>query len=136
MRSVLILVAALFAVACQPMPADGGKTDLAQSSGQVPVQTPAQSAAGGTDAAACAAQGGKMLPQGRMQTMRCVISYTDAGNRCTDGGQCQGDCRVEAAAEAPNAGAAAVGQCQATSSRFGCYTTVKDGKAEATICVD
>ena len=132
----LMMAAALFAAACQPMPADGGKTDLAEVSGQTPVQTPAQSAAGGTDAAACAAQGGKMLPQGRMQTMRCVISYTDAGQRCTDGDQCQGDCRVEDVANAPRAGSAAVGQCQAASSRFGCYTTVEDGKAEATICVD
>ena len=46
------------------------------------------------------------------------------------------DCRVEDVADAPQAGAAAVGQCQATSSRFGCYTTVESGKAEATICVD
>lgn len=136
----LMMAAALFAAACQPMPADGGKTDLAEVSGQTPVQThgqtPVQSAAGGTDAAACAAQGGKMLPQGRMQTMQCVISYTDAGQRCTDGDQCQGSCRIPDVAEAPRAGAAAVGQCQPTSSSFGCYTTVEDGKAEATICVD
>ena len=128
----LMMAAALFAAACQPMPADGGKTDLAEVSGQTPVQ----SAAGGTDAAACAAQGGKMLPQGRMQTTRCVISYRDAGQRCTDGDQCQGSCRIPDVAAAPAAGAAAVGQCQPTSSSFGCYTTVEDGKAEATICVD
>lgn len=136
MKRILILAAALLAAACQPMPADGGKTDLAQAPAQTLAQTPAQSAAGGTDAAACQAQGGKMLPQGRMQTMRCVISYTDAGTRCTDGDQCQGDCRIEEAAGTPHAGTAAVGQCQANSSRFGCYTTVEDGKAEATICVD
>ncbi|HYD26732.1 hypothetical protein [Brevundimonas sp.] len=125
----LMMAVALLAAACQPMPAaDGGRTDLAEAA---PV---AQT--GADDAAACAARGGKMLPQGRMQTVRCVVSYTDAGTRCTDGDQCQGDCRVEDVAEAPRAGAAAVGQCQATSSRFGCYTTVEDGKAEATICVD
>jgi hypothetical protein len=39
-------------------------------------------------------------------------------------------------ANAPAAGANAIGQCQASSGRFGCYTTVEDGKAEATICVD
>ncbi|HYC67231.1 hypothetical protein [Brevundimonas sp.] len=127
----LMMAAALFAAACQPMPADGGKTDLAEAAPAAPV---AQT--GADDAAACSARGGKMLPQGRMQTMRCVVSYTDAGNRCTDGDECQGDCRVEDVANAPQAGAAAVGQCQATSSRFGCYTTVEDGKAEATICVD
>lgn len=127
----LMMAAALFVAACQPMPADGGRTDLAEAAPAAPA---AQT--GADDAAACAARGGKMLPQGRMQTMRCVVTYTDAGQRCTDGDQCQGDCRVEDVAEASRAGAAAVGQCQATSSRFGCYTTVEDGKAEATICVD
>ena len=123
-----VMLAALLAAACQPIPADDGRTDLAQA---VPAaQTPAD------DASACAARGGKMLPQGRMQSLQCVVSYTDAGQRCTDGDDCQGDCRVEDVADAPQAGAAAVGQCQATSSRFGCYTTVESGKAEATICVD
>ena len=123
-----VMLAALLAAACQPMPADDGRADLAQA---VPAaQTPAD------DASACAARGGKMLPQGRMQSLQCVVSYTDAGQRCTDGDDCQGDCRVEDVANAPQAGAAAVGQCQPTSSRFGCYTTVEGGKAVATICVD
>ena len=123
-----VMLAALLAAACQPIPADDGRTDLAQA---VPAaQTPAD------DASACAARGGKMLPQGRMQSLQCVVSYTDAGQRCTDGDDCQGDCRVEDVADAPHAGAAAVGQCQATSSRFGCYATVENGKARAAICVD
>ena len=117
-----VMLAALFAAACQPMPADGGPTGLGQTSA--------------SDASACAARGGQMLPQGRMQTLQCVLTYTDAGQRCTSGEDCQGECRVEDVANAPSAGAAAVGQCQATSSRFGCYTTVEGGKAQATICVD
>ena len=129
MKRILIAAAVLMA-ACQPMPAEGGRTDLAEA-------TPArQSVAGSEDAAACAAAGGKMLLQGRMQTLRCVISYADAGRRCTDGDDCAGDCRIEEVAGAPAAGAQAVGRCQATSNRFGCYTTVEAGKAEATICVD
>ena len=48
----------------------------------------------------------------------------------------KGDCRIEEVNGAPNDGATAVGQCQANSSRFGCYTTVEGGRAEATICVD
>jgi putative hemolysin len=130
MKRILIAAAALLAAACQPMPANDGPTDLAEA-------TPAaQSAAGSEDAAACAARGGKMLPQGRMQTMLCVISYADAGRRCTDGDDCAGDCRVEDVTGAPAAGTNAVGQCQASSSRFGCHTRVEGGKAEATICVD
>ena len=125
----LVMLAALLAAACQPMPAEGGKADLVQAA-PAAAQTPAD------EASACAARGGKMLPQGRMQSLRCVVSYPDAGQRCTDGDQCQGSCRIPDVAAAPAAGAAAVGQCQPTSSSFGCYTTVEDGRAEATICVD
>lgn len=131
----LLIVAALMAAACQPMPAsESGRTDLAESGA---VQSPASGGeVSGLSATECAARGGKMIPQGRMQTERCVVSYSDAGKRCTDGDDCLGDCRVEDVAAASQAGQAAVGQCQANSSRFGCYTTVEGGKAEATICVD
>lgn len=130
MKRILIAAVALLMAACQPLPAGDGKTDFAEA-------TPAtQSPVGAEDAAACAARGGKMLPQGRMQTLRCVVTYADAGRRCTDGDDCAGDCRVDDVANAPTAGTNAVGQCQVNSSRFGCYTTVEGGKAEATICVD
>lgn len=135
MKRILIAAAALLASACQPMPASEGKADLAEAAPVVQASA-AQSVAGSEDAAACAAAGGKMLPQGRMQSVRCVITYADAGQRCTDGDDCAGDCRVEDVADAPTAGTNAVGQCQASSSRFGCYTTIENGKAEATICVD
>jgi hypothetical protein len=126
-----VMLAALLAAACQPMPAEGGKADFAQTThGAHGGQTPAD------EAAACARRGGKMLPQGRMQSLQCVVSYSDGGKRCTDGDQCEGSCRIPDVTNAPRAGAAAVGQCQPTSSGFGCYTTVEDGKTEATICVD
>lgn len=132
----LLILAALLAAACHPMQSaeSGGRADLADNGA---VQSPAS----GGDVASlnevdCLARGGKMVPQGRMQTMRCLVSYADAGKRCTDGDDCQGDCRIEDTAAASQAGQAAVGQCQANSSRFGCYTTVENGKAEATICVD
>ncbi|GAA0868340.1 hypothetical protein GCM10009116_04710 [Brevundimonas basaltis] len=139
----LMIIAALLAAACQPLPADDSPTGPAERPADrvvdevgttdvpPPVRVPENAAA-----ADCLARGGKMLPQGRMQTLQCVISYSDGGTRCTDGDQCQGSCRIPDAAAAPRAGAAAVGQCQPTSSAFGCYTTVEDGKAQATICVD
>ncbi|MFA4950006.1 hypothetical protein [Brevundimonas sp.] len=130
MKRILIAAAALMMAACQPVPTT---TPTQTASTDTPaVQTPAP----GTDAAACAARGGKMLPQGRLQSLQCVVSYADAGRRCTDGDDCQGDCRIGEVNGAPDAGSAAVGQCQANSTRFGCYTTVEGGKAEATICVD
>ena len=135
MKRILIAALAVLMAACQPMPASDGPTEIAAivPAGQTVI---GPSVAGSEDAAACARAGGKMLPQGRMQSVRCVITYADAGRRCTDGDDCAGDCRVEDVASPPTAGAPAVGQCQVNSSRFGCYTTVEGGKAEATLCVD
>jgi putative hemolysin len=113
--------AALLVTACvpvTPVPADTA----------VPGQTPT--------AAACNARGGELRPVGRMQTLQCVIKYSDAGKRCTDGDDCLGDCRLADVAARPPEGAAAVGVCQASSDRFGCFTTVENGRAGATLCVD
>ena len=135
MKRIMIAALAVLMAACQPIPASDGTTEIAAivPAGQTVI---GPSVAGSEDAAACARAGGKMLPQGRMQSVRCVITYADAGRRCTDGDDCAGDCRVEDVASPPAAGANAVGQCQVNSSRFGCYTTVEGGKAEATLCVD
>ena len=123
---ILIAAIAVLAAACTPMAgASTGPTAL-------PTSGPVQSA----DASSCAARGGEMRQVGRMQSWQCVLKYADAGKRCTDGDDCRGDCRIEDVAAAPRAGAPAVGRCHASSDRFGCYTTVEGGKAEATICVD
>lgn len=134
MKRLIILTAALLMAACQPMPA-GDSTTGAGAGSEVAVQTPVRSPSS-LNEAECTARGGKMLPQGRMQSVMCVLTYTDAGKRCTDGDDCQGNCRIEDVAGAPRAGADAVGRCQASSSSFGCYTTVEGGKAEPTLCVD
>ena len=130
MKSILIVAAALMISACQPMSA-AKSSEIASNTTSI-TQTPAP----GTAAAACDARGGKMLPQGRMQTLQCVVSYADGGRRCTDGDDCQGDCRIEETEGTPSSGTPVVGRCQANSTRFGCYTTVEDGKAADTLCVD
>ena len=134
----LIVIAALLAAACQPLPAEdaaqpspGKVTEIDTTDVPPPVRVPESAAA-----ADCTARGGEMRPQGRMQTLQCVVSYADAGQRCTTGSDCQGDCRVEDVTAAPAAGTPAIGQCQAVSGQFGCYTKVENGKAQATICVD
>ena len=111
MKRILIATLAVLMAACQPIPASDGTTEIAAivPAGQTVI---GPSVAGSEDAAACARAGGKMLPQGRMQSVRCVITYADAGRRCTDGDDCAGDCRVEDVASPPAAGAPAVGQCQ------------------------
>ncbi|TFW14295.1 hypothetical protein EGY25_03605 [Brevundimonas intermedia] len=119
-RVSLIAAVALLAAACSPQTTTSAGSDA-----------PMQSA----EASACATRGGTMKQVGRMQSWQCVISYADAGKRCTDGDQCQGDCRIEGnSGVAP--GAATAGVCQATSDRFGCNTPVEDGKAGPTLCID
>lgn len=85
--------------------------------------------------AACRASGGEMRKVGRLRTLQCVILYRDAGKPCRSGADCQGDCIVPGNL-APLEGRETPGVCQKDSDRFGCRTTVEDGKAEATICVD
>ena len=116
---LLIAALALMASACSPM------------ASQAP-----DGATGQTAAAACAAQNGTMQRVGRLQTLQCVVRYADAGQRCTDGDQCAGDCRYEGDASALAPDAPVAGVCQADSDRFGCQTRIEDGKATPTLCVD
>ena len=124
MRSlILAAAAALLASACTPM----AGVDTTTPEPAVPGQS--------VDASSCAARGGEIRRVGRMQSEQCIILFADAGRACTDNDHCLGDCRT-ADEERPEAGATAVGQCTADSSRFGCHTTLKDGKVEHTLCVD
>jgi len=118
-RIALIAGAALLAAACTPQTTGAGS------------DAPMQSA----DASACATRGGTMKQVGRLQSWQCVIAYADAGKRCTDGDQCQGDCRIDGNAPVKDRDNA-TGICTADSNRFGCFTTIEDGKAGATLCVD
>jgi hypothetical protein len=86
-------------------------------------------------AAACRGSGGIMKPVGRLQTLQCVTRFQDAGRRCNSGRECQGDCQVRAGDEALP-GQPVFGVCQPTSERFGCTTSIEDGRAQATICID
>lgn len=124
----LAMIAAVLLAGCQPVPEKG---DLGFGHEPAPVAVPESAAA-----ADCLARGGRMQPVGRMQTMQCVVRYADAGKRCTDSDQCAGECRVADVTARPAEGAAVAGVCQADSNRFGCFTRVEDGKAEATLCVD
>lgn len=116
----LAAFALLIVMACTPVAPDSVAAPVAGGS-----STP--------EAAACAADGGAIQPVCRMQTLQCVIAYSDAGQACRDGDDCQGDCRVDPSTPA---GSAATGQCQATSDPCGCFANVEDGRAQAGLCVD
>ena len=122
----VLLAAGLVLAACSPTPAPAPALPL-QDEPEPPKMTVTTSS--------CTARGGQMQQVGRAQTWQCVVNYADAGKRCTDASQCEGQCEI-AGNSGIAAGTAATGVCQADSNRFGCRTTVKDGKAEATLCID
>lgn len=116
MKQVLIAMAVLGLCACAPIAAPAPPTEAT------------------TTEASCGASGGRLERVGRAQTLQCVIPFADAGRACRDGGECQsGRCQgpVEASGRTNVTGA-----CQASNMAFGCYTTVRNGRAEAAICVD
>jgi len=65
--------------------------------------------------------------------------FADAGKACSGGDDCQGDCLVprDRASRILPVGAEVTGQCQATSSPFGCRATVEKGRVETPwVCRD
>ena len=85
--------------------------------------------------ATCEAEGGTWRREGRLGLMACVMPHADAGQPCTDGDQCAGDCRL-GDDKRPAEGEPVTGICQANTSNFGCFTRVEDGRAAHTLCVD
>ena len=124
----VLLAAGLALAACSPTPA-------LEPVVPTPAETPEPPPTMSISTSSCSSRGGEMLQVGRARTWQCVVKYADAGQRCTDASQCEGQCEI-AGNSGIAAGARAVGVCQADSNRFGCRTLVKDGKAEATLCID
>lgn len=125
----LLLVAGLALAACSPTPAPEPVVPVVPA-----VQAPEKATMTIRDSA-CTARGGEMQQVGRMQSWQCVVKFADAGKRCTDASQCEGQCEI-AGNSGIAAGASATGVCQADSNRFGCRTTVENGKAGNTLCID
>lgn len=84
-------------------------------------------------AQACEEDGGELMRVGRLQTERCVIPFSDAGQICDDGDDCQGDCRAKTTG--PNEGEV-TGVCAPNDLPFGCNTPIENGRAGPTLCVD
>lgn len=121
----LMVAFCLVAASCAPTPVKAPHPSQTQVSQTQPPQVQAS-------IDACTRQGGLMQKVGRAQTWQCVLQYSDAGKVCTDSRQCQGSCLAQPATE----GKAVQGQCAHTSNRFGCRSTMTDGVASPTLCID
>ena len=72
----------------------------------------------------------------RLLIAACVIAFSDAGKPCRDGADCQGNCIAATEQAQGGSGAPATGICAADDNPCGCKTTIEDGRAQATVCVD
>ncbi len=128
---MLIALVALIVVACTPAPAPTPAQPATPTVEAPPIATPAAD-----EATACSSKGGAWQPICRMQTLACVMTFTDAGRACTDGDDCSGDCLAAPTAEFGADGEAATGICASNDDPCGCKQKIEDGKATAAICVD
>jgi hypothetical protein len=79
---------------------------------------------------ACAARGGEMDYVCMMHVLKCVVSYRDAGKRCTGKSDCHGECLWNGKSETHP-----VGTCQETSDPCGCKSSIVNGHIRH-VCVD
>lgn len=84
----------------------------------------------------CLVAGGDWSIHGLLPQPSCSLPTKDAGQLCSDSSECQANCYYpynESNAEIEDE---VVGQCQETTSPFGCFAFVEDGKLEPTLCID
>lgn len=86
-------------------------------------------------ATACTARGGTIKKVCRLQQPWCVVSYSDAGKRCTDKSQCQGRCLLDSKIHG-EIGEKAEGRCERDDDPCGCKPEVIDGKFAGGQCID
>lgn len=88
----------------------------------------------------CEKLGGTWGRFGKWATERCDLPTKDMGKECVDQKDCQSDCLAEITEEQKqfltNGGALEMhGKCSARTMNFGCYPSVRNGKAQI-LCID
>ena len=86
-----------------------------------------------SDSALCARAGGAIRRVGLMNMPYCVIPMPDAGKVCTDKADCTGRCIQF---DISRVGKSTTGVCQRENVQFGCFSEVKDGRAQPALCAD
>ncbi len=84
---------------------------------------------------ACQSIGGTMQPEGMSGCYRCTQHYSDGGKVCTDGSDCQGDCKGWIDDERVENNKF-TGECAYDDSIFGCYTIIEKGQQISGSCID
>jgi len=129
---ITLLIGLLLLIGCAPI-APSAPSAPPPSSSLAPT-APYLAPRNTEEAATAATCAGRLDRVGKLQALRCIVTYADAGKACTDGAQCLGQrCMGETKDE--GAVTPVAGRCVATSDPFGCQTIIRAGKA-ATLCVD
>lgn len=82
----------------------------------------------------CRESGGVMVGPAGMGARACATRSADAGRRCSDLSECEGDCVVDATV---TQGAEVVGTCSELTSSLGkCVNFVERGKAQGVMCLE
>jgi hypothetical protein len=74
-----------------------------------------------------------MEPVCMLGELTCVLRYRDGGKRCSDKGDCTGECLYEGD-DTPASKAS--GKCQRTSDPCGCKAPIHHGRVEPALCAD
>lgn len=142
MRLILLSLGAALLAACSNStePAETAVEPAADTTGE-PAEAPgyeridfAGKTATAEERAACEAAGGEVRPAGRLGYDNCIQQFDDAGDICSDGDECLGNCLVTGGRV--DDGSDVTGQCAPDDHRFGCYQTITAGVADPAICVD
>lgn len=84
----------------------------------------------------CLAAGGDWSIHGLLPQPSCSLPTKDANALCMDSDECQAGCIYPYQDSDANVGYEVIGQCQETTSPFGCFAFVEDGKLQPTLCID
>ena len=84
--------------------------------------------------AACEDVGGTIEMAGRLGWQRCLQTFSDGGETCSDTSDCIGKCLKDG--NFSDVGAPAMGKCAPNDNPFGCYQEIIDGVTVSGICVD
>lgn len=137
-RTALSVLALLLIAGCRahdappPATAPASQTELAERARAAGV------GAEPTTADGCHACGGEWAAHGLIQEPSCLCPTSDAGKRCRDGGECQGQCladdgerEVAITDPGPPARGYFVGKCSRHRSNFGCHRPIAAGALKA-----